>query len=126
MRYGEYEEGVKEGEWITYGAKGNILSQGRYENGKKEGLWILYWPNGNKKSEGNFVRGMYTGLYTAYHQNGKRFREGRYHEITGRSTNGTKEGAWHDYAEDGETRLRRMTYKHGSRAKPDEYPPFED
>jgi hypothetical protein len=31
---------------------------------------------------------------------------------------------WLDYEEDGETVKRRMTYKRGSKVRPDEYAPF--
>jgi antitoxin component YwqK of YwqJK toxin-antitoxin module len=110
---------------VTYYANGNKMSEGRYVNGKKEGLWILYWPNGNKKSEATFSEGKYTGLYTSYHENGKRRYQGRYNEIKGVSADGTKAGVWHVYEEDGETIHHKITYRRGSRAKPDEYPPFE-
>jgi len=125
MRDGEYVDGEKEGYWVSYYANGNKMSEGEYRKGKKHGLWILYYPNGNKKSEATFVEGKYTGLYTSYHENGKRRWQGYYNEIKGLSSDGTKEGVWHDYEEDGETVRRRMTYHHGSRTKPDEYPPFK-
>ena len=101
------------------------MREGDFKDGKKHGPWMLYWPNGNKKSEANFVDGKYTGLYTSYHENGKRRWQGRYNEITGTSADGTKDGVWLDYAEDGETIVRRMTYKRGSKVRPDEYAPFE-
>ena len=102
------------------------MREGSYLNGKKHGPWTLYHPNGNKKSEATFVEGQYVGLYTSYHPNGKRRWQGRYNEITGTSAAGTKDGVWVDYAEDGETIVRRMTYKRGSKTNPDEYAPFED
>ena len=101
------------------------MREGSYLNGKKHGPWTLYHPNGNKKSEATFSEGKYTGLYTSYHENGNRRWQGRYNEITGTSADGTKDGVWLDYAEDGETIVRRMTYKRGSKVRPDEYAPFE-
>jgi hypothetical protein len=51
--------------------------------------------------------------------------QGCYNEITGTSADGTKNGVWLDYENDGETVCRRMTYKCGSKVKPDEYPLFD-
>ena len=126
MEDGEYVDGKKEGRWVSYFANGNVRSEGSYRDGQKEGPWTQYHPNGNKKSEATFVGGKYTGLYTSYHENGKRQWQGRYNEIRGNSADGTKEGVWLDYEEDGETVRRRMTYHRGSRTRPDEYPPFDD
>ena len=126
MRDGEYVEGEKDGPWVSYYANGNKMSEGTYRGGKKHGIWIQYWPNGNKKSEGTFVDGKYTGLYTCYYRNGNRQWHGYYNPIRGVSADGTKEGAWLTYEEDGVTVKRRITYKRGSRTKPDEYPPFAE
>lgn len=122
MRDGEYLDGKKHGYWITYFANGSKMSEGAYTEGKKEGVWIQYWSNGNKKSEGTFKNGVFTGLFTGYHENGNRRYQGRYNEHQGVSADGTKEGPWHYYDKDGETVNRIITYKRGSRTKPDEYP----
>lgn len=124
MEDGEYVNGKKEGRWVTCYASGAVRSEGEYRNGHKHGPWTLYHKNGSKQSEATFADGKYTGLYTAYHENGKRRFQGRYNEIRGTSADGTKEGPWHDYEEDGETIRRRITYARGSRARPDEFPPF--
>lgn len=126
MEDGEIIDGKKEGRWVSYYANGNLQREGSYKNGKKDGLWIQYWPNGNKKSEATFVEGKYSGLYTSYHPNGKRCYQGRYNEFQGVPADGTKEGVWNDYADDGETVRRRITYHRGSRARPDELFPTED
>lgn len=126
MDDGETINGKKEGRWVSYFANGNVQREGSYKNGEKDGLWIQYWPGGNKKSEATFVDGKYTGLYTSYHENGRRCFQGYYNEIRGNSADGTKEGVWNSYADDGETVVRRITYHRGSRARPDEYPPFDD
>lgn len=120
MNDGEYVDGEKHGEWISYYANGNKRSEGRYNKGKKEGLWRQYWPNGNPKSEGTFKDNKFTGLYTSYYENGKRSYQGRYNDFNGSSADGTKEGEWRSYEEDGETVWRVITYHRGSRSKPDE------
>ena len=126
MREGEYVEGNKHGLWISFFVDGAKHSEGHYRDGQKHGPWTLYHPNGNKKSEATFADGKYTGLYTSCHENGDRRWQGRYNEITGTSADGTKDGVWLDYAEGGETVKRRMTYKRGSKTKPDEHAPLED
>ena len=120
MTEGEYLDGEKHDYWTTYYANGNKRGEGRYDRGKKQGLWIQYWPNGNKKSEGVFVDDKFTGKYMAYHENGKRELEGSYNEYRGVPADGTKEGPWHYYEDDGENIWRTITYHRGARTKPDE------
>ena len=120
MTDGEYLDGEKHGMWITYYANGNKRSEGRYDRGLKEGPWIQYWPNGNKKSEGTFKGGKFTGDYTAWHENASLQLRGRYNEHQGASADGTKEGEWRYYEDDGETVWRIITYHRGSRSKPDQ------
>lgn len=124
MRSGDYKDGEKDGPWVSFFVNGNKMSEGEYRGGKKEGRWAQYWPNGNVKTEGTFVDGKYTDLYVCYHENGKKQWEGYYNPIRGNSADGTKEGVWLTY--DGETGdvVRVITYRRGSRAKPDEFPPF--
>ena len=121
---GQIIDGKKEDYWITYYANGNKRSQGAYRGGKKEGQWIQYFKNGNKKSEACFRNGLYEGHYISYHENGNRRYEGYYGEHQGNSYDGKKQGEWFIYDEDGERKNRKITYKNGSRAKADEFPPF--
>ena len=120
MNDGEYLDGEKHGYWTTYYANGNKRSEGRYDHGIKEGFWIQYWPNGGKKSEGEFVDDKFTGKYMAYHPNGNRELEGVYNEHRGVPADGTKEGPWSYFEDDGETIWRIITYHRGARTKPDE------
>lgn len=103
----------KHGEWITYYVNGNKRSEGRYNRGKKDGFWIEYWPNGNKMSECCYVQDIPTGLCTAYYKNGRRELQGHCIETTSASLDGTKEGVWCHYADDGETLWRKSTYRQG-------------
>ncbi len=41
-------KGELHGEWISYDALGNKMSQGSYENGDKSGKW-LFWSNNTMK-----------------------------------------------------------------------------
>ena len=125
MRNGEFVEGKKDGPWVSYYANGRKMSEGAYHAGEKDGPWVQYWPNGNLKSEATFSNGKYTGLYRCFYENGNKQWEGYYNPIRGNSADGTKEGVWLAYdRETGEVN-RVITYRRGSRAKPDEFPPFE-
>ncbi|HSH02497.1 MAG TPA: hypothetical protein VLL52_08265 [Anaerolineae bacterium] len=106
-------EGKKEGMWIEYYANGHKRREGAFKLGKKEGKWILYHKNGVVQSEATFHEGLYTGYYCSYYENGKRFREGHYAEITGKSSDGRKEGVWYQYLPDGETVQWQISYKRG-------------
>jgi antitoxin component YwqK of YwqJK toxin-antitoxin module len=125
MHDGEYVEGEKDGHWASYYANGQKRSEGSYRLGQKEGRWIQYWPNGNKKSEATFVGGKNTGIYTCYYENGNKQWEGYYNPIRGNSADGTKQGVWLTYDKETGEVIRVITYHRGSRAKPDEYPPFK-
>jgi antitoxin component YwqK of YwqJK toxin-antitoxin module len=125
MQEGDYVNGQKEGRWVSYFANGQIMSEGDYHLGRKEGKWMQYWPNGNKKSEATFVGGNNIGLYVCYYENGNKKWEGYYNPIRGNSADGTKEGVWLSYDEETGEVCRIITYRRGSRARPDQYPPFE-
>ena len=121
---GQVIDGKKEGYWITYYANDNQRSAGAYKVGQKEEFWIQYFKNGNKKSEATFKNGLNERHYISYHENGKQRYEGYYGQHQGNSSDGKKQGEWYLYDEDGETKNRKITYKNGARAKPDEFPPF--
>ncbi len=120
MNEGEYLDDQKHGLWITYYANGSKRSEGSYNRGLKEGLWLQYWPDGSIKSEATFRNDKFTGPCTVYHANGNIAHQGYYNVHEGRSADGTKEGPWTYYEEDGVTVWRIITYHHGSRTKPDD------
>lgn len=123
LSQGETVNGKKEGLWFTYYANGVKRSEGAYRDGEKHGPWTLYYSNGNKQSEATFHNGLNTDWYVTYYENGKKKWEGPYLPITGKASDGRKEGVWNCYAErDGTTIWRIITYKTGARAKPDEHP----
>lgn len=113
-------DGAKDGPWLTYYADGTKRSEGAYRSGVKHGKWVQYHKNGNVASEATFHEGKYVGRYRAFHDNGKLEMEGTYNPIRGNSADGTKEGEFRYYNTDGKTCWRIITYKRGSRAKPDE------
>ncbi len=119
---GKTVNGKKDGHWVTLYANGNKRSEGAYRMGAKKGHWIQYYQNGNKTSEGSFKNGLFEGWYVCWYENGHKKWEGDYGPHVGKSYDGKKEGPWLCYsAKDGETVWRTITYKHGSRAQPDEF-----
>jgi len=46
-------KGQLHGEWISYDALGNKISQGSYENGLKSGKWVFWHNNTAKEVEYN-------------------------------------------------------------------------
>ncbi len=112
--------GKKEGLWITFYADGAKRSEGAYQAGEKHGKWVQYHKTGKPASEATFHRGKYVGRYRAFHEDGKLQMEGHYNPFRGNSADGTKEGEFKYYNRDGKTVWRIITYKRGSRTKPDE------
>jgi hypothetical protein len=77
------------------------------------------------RSEARFEDGQYVGLYHCFHDNGTTQWEGYYNPIRGNSADGTKEGIWLAYDKETGEVNRVITYRRGSRTKPDAYPPFD-
>ena len=46
---GIYENGLAEGEWITYNPEGMLDNIGHYKNGKMDGEWKFFDKNGDVK-----------------------------------------------------------------------------
>ncbi len=119
---GEMVDGKKEGDWITYYANGNKRSEGNYIAGKKQGLWIQYYKNENKANEAVFKNGKHEGLVVRWYENGNLEAKINYGKHRGNSYDGKKQGEAYYYETDGLMVWRIITYKGGSRTKPDEFP----
>jgi antitoxin component YwqK of YwqJK toxin-antitoxin module len=118
--------GKKDGLWTTFYADGTKRSEGAYAAGAKHGKWMQYHKNGKPATEATFHEGKYVGRYRAFHDNGKLAMEGHYNPIRGNSADGTKDGEFTYYNTDGKTVWRIITYKRGSRTKPDDLPTARD
>ena len=126
------------------------MRDGDYVDGKKHGLWISYFADGTKTSEGHYVHGQKAWAMDALPPERPQEERGHVRErqvcrplhllprerpsplagplqrdhghIGGRDEGRRVAGL----REDGETVKRRMTYRRGSKMKPDEYAPFDD
>lgn len=65
---------------VQYHNDGSILLEGDYQNGLREGEWISWYPDGTVWSKGYFRKGKRSGKSWAYHPNGKLYMKGSYEE----------------------------------------------
>ena len=65
---GENREMIRE---TTYYENKQMQMDGEYNDGKRNGLWVSWYMNGNKWSEGAFKNGKSEGRRVTYFENGK-------------------------------------------------------
>lgn len=75
---GEFNNGEKNGEWLTYSRKGKLIRKINYNNGILHGKVELYFLNGSPKLNGEFVNGNKVGKWIYYTEKGKIKLEGSY------------------------------------------------
>lgn len=75
---GEFVNGLKNGEWITYSRKGKLIRKINYENGLLNGKIELFYVNGKTKVNGQFEKGNKIGKWIYYTEKGKILSEGSY------------------------------------------------
>ena len=88
---GQYDNGVRDGVWTYYDARGNVQGQGTYKNGTMQnGLEITFHSNGQKKTEGMWSNAQKDGHWVSYFRSGTKKEEGLY-------LNEKKTGVWREY-----------------------------
>ncbi len=75
---GEFINGVKNGEWVTYSRKGKLIRKLNYDKGLLDGKVELFYVNGKPKVTGQFEKGNKIGKWTYYTDKGKILSEGNY------------------------------------------------
>lgn len=75
---GSFINGEKNGEWLTYSIKGNLIRKINYVNGLLDGKVELYYTNGKKELDGEFNSGKKVGKWTYYTEKGKVWIDGDY------------------------------------------------
>lgn len=68
---GEFINGEKNGEWITYSRKGKLIRKLNYNEGLLDGKAELYYLKGKPKLTGQFEKGKRTNEWTYYTKKGK-------------------------------------------------------
>ena len=122
LNEGKLKDGKKHGKWTRYYANGNKREEGKYAEGQKEGRWTRYHKDGSRAVVCHYENDIYTGEISAYWPDGTLKQTGQFNTYAGKWSDGKKTGPWTDYAEDGETVWRVITYKNGSRTKEDDMP----
>jgi len=105
-----FDKGIQNGPYMRfYENKSNVtkLEEGPYENGKKEGEWISYYASGHIKESSIYKQGIRSGQYTSYYDNDT----GNITE-TGNYLDGKRQGAWKFYYPSGNLNLAQ-SYKEG-------------
>lgn len=75
---GEFVNGLKNGEWVTYSRKGKPIRKINFENGLLNGKIELFYVNGKPKANGQFDKGNKIGKWMYYTEKGKILSEGSY------------------------------------------------
>ncbi len=70
--------GVRNGKWIAWDDKGNMLSMGHYNDGFEEGMWTVWFPSGVKRYEGLFKAGKRSGMWNFWNSEGELVKEIEY------------------------------------------------
>jgi len=93
---GQYKNGKKDGEWISYFQDGVILSEEYYIGELRNGVCSTFHNNGQLKKKLNYVEGrIEDGNYEEYHPTGEVRLKGTY-------LNGEKEGPFTYYSPNGD------------------------
>ncbi|MFC2138797.1 toxin-antitoxin system YwqK family antitoxin [Bacteroidota bacterium] len=101
---GEFINGLKNGEWITYSKNGTLIRRINYENGLLHGKVELFYVNGNPKLTAEFKNGNKISRWTYYTDKGKILMEGNY--ILNKPT-----GNWTIYNKKGKKIVLQYDYK---------------
>lgn len=70
MMEGEYVDGLREGEWISWFPDGSVWSKGYFTKGKRSGKSWIYHPNGQMYMKGAYRDGAKTGMWIVFDENG--------------------------------------------------------
>lgn len=90
-----YQDGKKQGTWLTYADDGElVLIEQNFTDGKADGVWITKYPDGKKQTEISFKGGERDGTTSEWDQEGNLVKE--YHFV-----NGKRHGTWMTRQSDG-------------------------
>lgn len=113
---GDYENGKKHGEWITYYNSGKVAVRGSYDQDVPVGKWEYYFEDGTISSAGEYLGGQKNGYWSSFSADGKLLSEitydkgaGEYREYyasgklksRGTMKDDKREGKWEYFYEDG-------------------------
>ncbi|MBT6029213.1 MAG: hypothetical protein HOH13_02820 [Crocinitomicaceae bacterium] len=96
-----YNEGLMEGEQVTYSYKGKIVEIIDYYDDKKHGEWVQFYDNGAVRLKGNWNEGFPNGKIYKYRESGALKSQGQYKDSK-------KHGYWRLYTAGGD--LEKKVY----------------
>lgn len=67
---GNYENGLREGEWLSWYPDGSIWSKGYFSKGERDGKSWVYHPNGKMYMKGSYQHGKKIGLWLVFDEEG--------------------------------------------------------
>lgn len=67
---GVYQDGLREGEWVSWYPDGTIWSKGYFSNGKRTGKSWVYHPSGKMYMKGSYEEGEKIGIWLVYDEEG--------------------------------------------------------
>jgi antitoxin component YwqK of YwqJK toxin-antitoxin module len=108
----EFNEGVKNGRFLTYYANGQVFEQVTWKNDEKNGSTVQYYPNGTTKSMVFYKYGLEDGHIRTYYVGGEVRLEGMY-------SRGVKSDTWRILSPEGKV-LNLITYVNGVATNHDE------
>lgn len=62
---------VRDGKYLIYNSKGNLMISGNYDRNVPEGVWIIYHDNGQMKDSGLISHNNKIGQWVSYYPDGK-------------------------------------------------------
>jgi len=85
---GNYENGIKVGDWNYFFNDGKKFEFGKYDKkGRQTGKWLWYFEDGKIRRESNFLQGLEDGDFIEYNDSGTVITNGQY-------VDGLKQGTW--------------------------------
>lgn len=96
---GQFNNGYRNGKFVTFHANDRKKTEANYSAGKLNGIFIEWYANGKIKNEFSYKSGKYAGNQRMWYENGKR-------KYTGDFLNGNKEGLQIEYYENDSIHFR--------------------
>lgn len=67
---GNYVDGLRDGEWLSWYPDGRIWSKGYFSQGERSGKSWVYHPNGQLYMKGSYEKGEKIGLWLVFDEEG--------------------------------------------------------
>jgi len=72
-----FNEGIIDGEALSYYSNGTLKRKGEYKNGAMDGLWEQWYVDGKKEFQAVYINDSMSGCFKEWYENGKIKEEGQ-------------------------------------------------